>query len=119
MSGQATINLVDDEEMSLQGSINVPIATPRVGSPSQVSTTQLQEIPSRLPRWSVMPGAMPVQIPTPTMQSNMYARLSGMAVTVPMMGGRAETSTIALTVPIDAPSQQETKEAFAEVSSTF
>ena len=76
---------------------------------------QLVETPSKLPHWL---GAMLVQSPTPTMQSNVYAGPSGVAVTVPVTSG-GEPSIITMTTVVDAPSRQETKEAFAEVSSTF
>ena len=115
MSARATINLVDDEEMSSQGSVNAPMATPRTTSPSQIPTTQPVEIPQGLPLWT---GAQPVQAPAPTMQSSVYAGPSGVAATVPVIGG-GEPSAIATTIAVDATSCQETKEAFAEVSSAF
>ena len=115
MSARATINLVDDEEMSSQGSVNASMATPRTTSPSQILTTQPVETPQGLPLWT---GAQLVQALAPIMQSSVDAGPSGVAAIVPVIGG-GEPSAIATTIAIDAPSHQETKEAFAEVSSTF
>ena len=118
MNGQAIINLVDDEEMSSQGSVNAPVVTPRPGSPSQVPMTQAYDTPSGIPQWLGMHGAMPMQTLAPTMQSNVFARPSGVAHATPVMGGSGP-NTIPPIIPIDAPSHQEIKEAFSEVSSTF
>ena len=38
MSAQATINIVDDEEMSSQGSVNAPVAPPPVATQQSLST---------------------------------------------------------------------------------
>ena len=115
MSARATISLVDDEEMSLQGSVNAPMATPRTTSPSQILMTQLVETSQGLPLWT---GAQPVQVPAPMMQSSVYVGPSGVVATVLVIGG-GEPSAIATTIVIDAPSHKETKEAFSEVSFAF
>ena len=52
------------------------------------------------------------------MQSSVFAGPSDVAPTPPVAGGTG-SSNIALTIPVDAPLHQETKEAFAEVSSAF
>ena len=44
MSGQATINTVDDEEMSSQGSVHSPLIGYSVGTPVQTLVTQ-QSLP--------------------------------------------------------------------------
>ena len=44
---------------------------------------------------------------------------SGVASTVPIAGGSVQPSMMAPTIPVDAPTRQETKEAFDEVSSAF
>ena len=56
---------------------------------------------------------------TPTLQSSVFARPIGVAPTVSIVGGMVPFSTMTPKIPIDAPSRQETKEAFTEVSSTF
>ena len=71
--------------------------------------------PSGLPRW---PSAILVQAPTPTMQCSVYTRPSGVAVIGSVASG-GEPSIVVTTIAINAPSCQKTKEAFAEVSSTF
>ena len=58
------------------------------------------ETPSGLPLW---PNAQLVQAPTPTMQFSVYARPSGVAATVPIIGGgepSANTTTIAINAPL-------------------
>ena len=52
-------------------------------------------------------------------QSSVFAQSSGIAPTVPVVGGLPSIGTMTPTVPIDVPSRQETKEAFEEVSSAF
>ena len=49
----------------------------------------------------------------------MFAGSSGIAPTIPVVGGLPSIGTIAPTIPADVPSRQETKEAFEEVSSAF
>ena len=44
MSGQATINIVDDEEMSSQGSVHSPLIGSSVGTPVQTPLIQ-QSLP--------------------------------------------------------------------------
>ena len=96
--------------MSSQGSANVPMAMPKITSPSQIPTTQPVETSQGLPLWT---GAQFVQAPAPMMQSSVYAEPSGVAATVPVIGG-GELSAVTTTIAVNAPSRQETKEAFAE-----
>ena len=91
------------------------MAMPRTTSPSQIPTTQPVETPQGLPLWT---GAQTIQAPMPTMQSSVYAESSGVAAIVPVIGG-GEPSAVTTTIAVDAPSHQETKQAFAEVSSAF
>ena len=40
MSGQPTVNIVDDDEMSSQGSVNAPMAAPGTAAQVQAPTRQ-------------------------------------------------------------------------------
>ena len=115
MSGHPTVNIVDDNEMSSQGSVNAPVATPRTEAPILSAGTQSSVMPSGLP----LRPQSPVAQVTPTVQSNVFAGSSGIAPTVPVAGGLPSLGTVAPTIPADVPSRQETKEAFEEVSSAF
>ena len=77
--------------------------------------TQPVETPQGLTLWT---SAQSVQAPTPTMQSSVDAGPSGVAATMPVIGG-GEPSAIATTIAVNAPSPQEAEEAFAEISSAF
>ena len=113
MSDKATINLVDDEEMSSQGSVNAPVA--RTASP--VAQGPTYQTPSGLPPWPGLPRA-PVQPAAAPDQQSVVAGPSGgrAATTVPVQS----TEVIAApTVPVDAPTRAEMKQAFAEVSSAL
>ena len=113
MSDKATINLVDDEEMSSQGSVNAPVA--RTASP--VAQGPTYQTPAGLPPWPGLPRA-PVQSAAAPDQQSVVAGPSGgrAATTVPVQS----TEVIAApTVPVDAPTRAETKQAFAEVSSAL
>ena len=119
MSGRATINLVDDEEMSLQGNVNAPIATPRIGSPIQMPTTHPPQPLVGFHSWHLaILGVTPVQTHAPKMQSSMFACPSGITPTVPVTGQSAP-SAIAQTIPLNTPTHEKTKESFTEVSSAF
>ena len=119
MSGQPTVNIVDDNEMSSQGSVNAPMAAPGTATQVQAPTRQQYETPSGLPPWPHSPMAQEMQQPTPTAQSSVFAGRNGVAPTVPVTAGSVQPGTVATTIPVDAPSRQETKEAFQEVSSAF
>ena len=106
MSTQATVNLVDDEEMSSQGSVNAPVPPPQ--SPTgQVPTYQ---VPTGLPPWPGM--ARPVR----TSQSGVVASHSVPLPTVPIQSMEV---VAAPTVQVDAPSCVETRQMFEEVSSAL
>ena len=113
------MNIVDDDEMSSQGSVNAPMAAPGTAAQVQEPTRQRLETPSGLPPWPHSPMAQEMQQPTPTAQSSVFAGRSGVAPTVPVATGSVQPSVDATTVPVDAPSRQDTKEAFQEVSSAF
>ena len=65
MSAQATLNLVDDEEMSLQGSVNAPVAPPLL---PMVQGPTYQAL-SGLPPWPGTPIASAVATTVPAQQS--------------------------------------------------
>ena len=100
MSGIPTINVVDDEEMSSQGSVNAPMA-PQPPLPQQARTVQVQT------------GWTPPGIPSTAMQQSAVASPSA---TVPVESMQV---VAAPTIVVDAPSCEETKQAFAEVSSAL
>ena len=81
MSDKATINLVDDEEMSSQGSVNAPVA--RTASP--VAQGPTYQTPSGLPSWPRLP-TVPVQPAAAPDQQSVVAGPSGgrAATTVPV-----------------------------------
>ena len=113
MSVQGTFNVVDDEEMSSQGSVNAPVARP---SSPLVQEPTYQTL-SGLPPWPGTPMASAVATTAPAQQS----------VVTGFYGGKATTTTpvqstevvAAPTVPVDTLTRAETKQAFAEVSSTL
>ena len=119
MSGQPTVNIVDDDERSSQGSVNAPMAVPGTAAQVQAPTRQQYETPSGLPPWPHSPIAQEMQQPAPTAQSSVFAGRNGVAPTIPVATGSVQPSAVATTIPVDAPSCQETKEAFQEVSSAF
>ena len=55
----------------------------------------------------------------PAPQSSVYAGPSGVAPIVPVARGSGQPSAMTSTIPVDAPTRQEAKEAFDEVSSAF
>ena len=61
MSGQPTVNIVDNDEMSSQGSVNAPIAAPGTAAQVQAPTRQLYEMPSGLPPWPHEPMTQEMQ----------------------------------------------------------
>ena len=106
MSGQATINVVDDEEMSSQGSVNAPVAPP----PAAMQQHPTTQVPTE--RMKPQFGFHP----TMTQQSGVAGPSAKPATTVPVQS----TEVVAApTVPVDAPSRAETKQAFEEVSSAL
>ena len=106
MSGQATINVVDNEEMSSQGSVNAPVAPPPATmqqGPTAMAPTEVVSVPTG---WN--PGA--------TQQSGI-AGPSGARLRAVLA---QSTEVVASpTMPVNAPSRVETKQAFNEVSSAL
>ena len=107
MSAQGTINIIDDDEMSSEGSVNTPVLPQWQGAVAQAPT---QQIPSRPLIW-----------PSPkrdaaTQQSGVVGPSGSVAPTVPVQSTEVHA---AATVPIDAPSREETRQAFDEVSSAL
>ena len=100
MSGIPTVNVVDDEEMSSQGSVNAPVA-PQPSSPQQARTVPVQ------PVWHPSEGT------TIATQQSSVAQPSA---SVPVESTQA---VVAPTIVVDAPSREETQKAFAEVSSVL
>ena len=114
MSRQATLNVVDDEEMSSQGSVNAPVARP--SSPLVQGPTY--QTPSGLPPWPGSPMEQ-VQAAAVPMQQSVVAgpRGGSTATTLPV---QQSTEVLAApTVPVDSPTRAETQQAFAEVSSAL
>ena len=108
MSAQATVNIVDDEEMSSQGSVNAPVAPPPVATQQSLSTQA--QAPTEVV--NVHGDVQPVA----AQQSGVVGTTRAVSATVPVQS----TEVVATpTVMVDAPSRAETKQAFAEVSSAF
>ena len=100
MSGIPTVNVVDDEEMSSQGSVNAPVA-PQPPSPQQARTVPVQT------------GWTPPEVISASTQQSAVASPSA---TTPV----ESTQVVAApTIVVDAPSREETKQAFVEVSSVL
>ena len=106
MSGQATINVVNNEEMSSQGSVNALVAPPPAimqQGPTAMAPTEVVGVPVG---WN--PSAM---------QQSGIAGPTG----VPswMLLAQSTEVVVSPTKPVDAPSRAETKQAFDEVSSAL
>ena len=119
MSGQPTINVVNDDEMGLQGSVNAPMAVPSIEARVQALTREKYETPSGLPPWPHSPMAQAMQAPTPIAQLSVFVGHSGVAPTILVAAASVQPSAVVPMVPVDMPSLQETQEAFQEVSSAF
>ena len=105
MSGQATINVVDDEDMSSQGSVNAPVAPQQPSVQQGPAAMQLTEVVGTPVQWH----------PTMTQQSGVAGRSGSPAPTVPVQSTQV---VAAPTVPVDCTiACGETKQAFDEVSS--
>ena len=108
MSAQATVNIVDDEEMSSQGSVNAPVAPPH--TVMQQSLSAQAQAPTEA--MNVHPGRQPET----TRQSSVTRTSHAATPTIPVQS----TEVVATpTIVVDAPSRAETKQAFEEVSSAF
>ena len=101
MSGQGTINLVADEEMSSQGSVQSPLIGSSVGTPIQRPVIQ-QVIPAI---GSPLQPQSPVARVTPTVQSSVFVTPSAFATTIPMAmaSGCGAPSNVAPTIPVEVP----------------
>ena len=116
MSGLPTINVVEDEQMSSEGSVNAPVAPPR--SPSVHSARATSPIqPVDLASGRVSPVAK-------TLQSNIAGVRGSASVLSPLpasvLSPLPSTEVVgATTIPVDIPSREETQQAFAEVSSAL
>ena len=117
MSGQATVNLVDDEEMSSQGSVHSPLIGSSVGTPVQTPVIQ-QSLPVA---GSPLRPQSPVARIAPTVQSSVLMQPSALATTIPVAAasGSGQPGSVAPTIPVEVPTLEDTKAAFQEVSSTF
>ena len=117
MSGQATINIVDDEEMSSKGSVHSPLIGSSVGTPVQTLVIQ-QSLP--VAGFPLRPQSPMARI-APTVQSNVFAQPSAFAMTIPVTtaSGSGQPGNVAPTIPVEVPTLEDTKAAFQEVSSTF
>ena len=106
MSDQPTFNVVDDEEMSSQGSVNAPVAPPQ--SPTQGQTM-------------AQPPTAPISFPSvldsvQTQQSRVAGTISARQSGIPV---ESMEVVAAPTMVVDAPTREETKQAFDEVSSVL
>ena len=107
MSAQGTINIVDDDAMSSEGSVNTPVLPQWQGAVAQAPT---QQVPSRPLIWTSP------KRDAATQQSGVVGPSGSVEPTIPVQS----TEVIATaTVPIDAPSREETRQAFDEVSSAL
>ena len=108
-------NIVDDEEMSSQGSVHSPSVGTGDGTQVQSFVTQ-QTLPS--PGSPLRPQS-PVPRAAPTLQSSVVGMPSAFATTVPVVSGSEPSGSVTPTVPVGVPTLEETKAAFGEVSSAF
>ena len=107
MSGEPTVNVVDDEEMSSQGSVNAPVAPQ--GSPTHGQVT------AQAPTSPFMFSTAVTSV-AQTQQSGI-AGTRGTARSVPPI---ESTEVVAApTLVVDAPTRVETKRAFDEVTSVL
>ena len=102
MSGQPIVNIVNDDKMSSQGSVNAPMAAPGTVAQVQAPTRQRHETPSGLPPWPHSPMAQEMQQPVPTVQSSVFTGRNGVAPIVPVAARSVQPSVVATTVPVDA-----------------
>ena len=108
-------NIVDDEEMSSQGSVHSPSVVTREGTQLQSLVIQ-QTIPS--PGSPLHPQSAVPHV-APTLQSSIVGTPSAFATTVPVVNGSEPSGSVAPTVPVGVQMLEETKAAFGKVSSTF
>ena len=111
------MNVVDDEEMSSQGSVHSPLIGSGVGTPVQTPVTP-QVIPVV---GSPLRPQSPVARTTLTIQSSILGHPSAFATIVlaAAASGSGQLSSVAPMIPIKVPTLEDTKAAFQEVSLTF
>ena len=108
MSRLPTVNVVEDEQMSSEGSVNAPVAPPRSPSVHSARATSPVE-PVDLLSGCVSPIAK-------TLQAGAAGRERSASVFSPV----PPTEVVgAPSVPSNVPSRAETTQAFAEVSSVL
>ena len=108
MSGVPTINVVEDEQMSSEGSVNAPVAPPRSPSVHSARATSPVE-PVDLLSGRVSPIAK-------TLQAGSAGRERSTSVFSPIPPTEVVGAPF---VPSNVPSRAETTQAFAEVSSVL
>ena len=102
--------LVDDEEMSSQGSVHSPLIGSSVGTPIQTPVIQQ----SLLVAGSPLRPQSPVARIAPIVQSSVFAQPSAFATTIPVAvaSGSGQTGNVAPTIPVEVPTLEDTKVAF-------
>ena len=108
MSAQATVNIVDDEEMSSQGSVNAPVA------PSHTDMQQSLSAQAQAPTEAV--NVHPGRQPETTRQSSVTRTSHAASPTIPVQSTEVVATPMLV---VNAPSRAEMKQAFEEVSSAF
>ena len=88
-------NIVDDEEMSSQGSVHSPFAVTTKGTYVQSPVIQ-QTVPSA---GSPLRPQSPVSRAAPTMQSSIVGTPSAFASTIPIASGSEHIGTVSTTIP--------------------
>ena len=97
MSGEPTMNIVDDDEMSSQGTANVPVAVPRIEALIPATIQQSFVLPFGLPLWL----QSPITQIAPIVQSSVFVRPSGIAPTIPVARGMVQLNATTLTILVD------------------
>ena len=97
MSGQPTVNIVDDDKMSSQGNVDAPVAVPKIEAQVQPAMQTQYVLPSGLPLW---PQSLIVQV-APTTQSSVFVGPSGAAPTLPVAGGNVQPTIMTPTIPVE------------------
>ena len=99
MSGQPIVNIVVDDEMSSQGSVNALVAAPNIGAQVQALARQQNDMPYGLPLWPQYPMAQAMQATAPIAQSSVFLVCSGVEPSVPVARGSVQSRAITPTVP--------------------
>ena len=115
MSVHGDITIVNDEEMSSEGSVHSPLAVSSTGMPAQSPAVQ-QAI---LAIGSPLRPQSPVFRVVPPSQSSWFGTPSAFATTVPVATASGSVRIVVPTEPVEVPSLQDTKVAFNVVSLAF